>query len=61
MSVCSGCEGKLAGGGGGGGPVTVKYRQPYAITFVTDSILCIMASIWLDCRKLESCITITAQ
>ena len=39
----------------GGFPVTVKYRRPYAITVVTDSILCIVAAIWRGCRKFESC------
>ena len=34
------------GAGGGGVPVTVKYRRPYAITVVTDSILYIMATIF---------------
>ena len=34
---------------------TVKYRRPYAITVVTDSILCIVAAIWRGCRKFESC------
>ena len=38
----------------GGFPVTVKYRRPYAITVVTDSILCIVAAIWRGCRKFES-------
>ena len=36
------------------GPVRVKYRQPYASTVVTDSILCILAAIWWGCRKFES-------
>ena len=39
----------------GGVPVTVKYRRPYASTVVTDSILYIVAAIWRDCRKFESC------
>ena len=39
----------------GGFPVTVKYRRPYAVTVVTDSILCIVAAIWRGCRKFESC------
>ena len=36
------------------GPVRVKYRQPYASTVVTDSILCILAAIWWGCCKFES-------
>ena len=59
MSVCSGCEGKSWGGVcvcvGGGGPVAVKYRRPYAITVVTDRILCIVAAMWRGCGNFESC------
>ena len=39
----------------GGFPITVKCRRPYAITVVTNSILCIVAAIWRGCRKFESC------
>ena len=39
----------------GGVPVTVKYRRPYAITVVTDSIVCIVAAIWRGCRNFELC------
>ena len=42
------------GGGGGGSSHSHKYRRPYAITVVTDSILCIVAAIWRGCRKFES-------
>ena len=38
-----------------GFPVTVKYRRPYAITVVTNSILYIVAAIWRGCRNFESC------
>ena len=57
-SVCSGREGKSESGGwggGGGSSHSHKYRRPYAITVVADSILCIVAAICRGCRKFESC------
>lgn len=36
----------LEGGEGDVFPVTVKYRQPYAIPVVTNSIMCTVTVMW---------------
>ena len=55
VPVCSGCENLR------GLHSQLKYRRPYAIAVVTDSMLYMVVAIWQGCRHFEYAHNITAQ